>query len=239
MTPQNHPNSWVITCAPQITPFLLLSLTKKFRSEWVTAVYFERLCTSWHHYLWRRVRAKGLWDYVKWLRTITQTHESMKPWRNNKVIYFVGCHSNHIFVPRNIKYEKETGSNRAPETSTDYDDIDDDIPIELSKQALQTIQSCKSVKSEIFRQNREIEGRMARSAIGTIMRRHGTISTSTSLESPTVDCDVDDVIVRHKSSDGCDSSLNTSKIAQCSSNYHGKLERMGSHLCTLWRHCLL
>jgi len=79
MIPQNHPTPGVIiTCnllkfynlqAPQISLFLLLLLTKKVQ-EWLQCIWGP--CRSWHHYLWEKVRAKGLWDYVRWHSNITQ-----------------------------------------------------------------------------------------------------------------------------------------------------------------------
>ena len=146
-----------------------------------------------------------------------------------------------MFAPRNVKYEKETESAPLLVRNIDYDQIDDEIPLEISKQALQTIQSCDTVKSEIFRQNKEIAGRMARSAIGEMIRRRNSNHSNsiTPVQTPTVDCDVDDEIVRHnmkksdasepKKSDSSETekSIETTKASECS------LERLGQSRCWL------
>ena len=121
-----------------------------------------------------------------------------------------------------MKYKKETNSTLFPVRCANYDEIDDEIPSEVSKQALRTIQSCKSVKSEIFRQNKEIAARMARSAIGAMMRRY--CATSTSAEPLVDDCNIDNVIVRSSSNQTKprDSLTKTSEIASCLMNPKGK-----------------
>ena len=56
------------------------------------------------------------------------------------------------------------------EVSTNYDEIDDEIPIAISKQALKTIQTSEIVKQEIIEHNQKTAS-LASSFIGRMWRR--------------------------------------------------------------------
>lgn len=68
------------------------------------------------------------------------------------------------------RYDKEFSlpTNTTPPTT--YDEIDEDIPIAVTKQALTKIESCASFKKEILDGNRETETRLANSFIGQMMK---------------------------------------------------------------------
>ena len=55
----------------------------------------------------------------------------------------------------------------------DYDDIDDEIPLAVSKQALKMIESSESVKKEIIERNKDTATKLANSFIGKMLRRRG------------------------------------------------------------------
>ena len=131
-----------------------------------------------------------------------------------------------MFASRDHDAKKERSS------YSNYDDIDDDIPLELSKQALKNIQSCSSIKSEIFRTNREIALKIARCA--QVMRDHGSDTSSqcvpssilATVGSTSTNCDVDDVIMKSTSSGSLDlsnSGKGTSDMAICSGSLPGKV----------------
>ena len=69
------------------------------------------------------------------------------------------------------RYSKDFRAPSELELSGSYDDIDDEIPLAISKQAMKTIQASESVKKEILENNKQTATRFANSFIGRMMRR--------------------------------------------------------------------
>ena len=118
-----------------------------------------------------------------------------------------------MFTCLGNRYEKEFKVPTDPEIPSNYDEIDEDIPIAVTEQALTKIESCASLKKEILENNKETATRLANSFIGQMIRLRDddatnevdddvSISTkkccSTTFESK---IDVDDAVVTSASRD--------------------------------------
>lgn len=82
------------------------------------------------------------------------------------------CQDHHVITSIGNRYDKEFRAPSELEISTNYDEIDDEIPLAISKQAMKTIQASESVKQEILEHNKQTATRIANSFIGRMMRRH-------------------------------------------------------------------
>ena len=80
-----------------------------------------------------------------------------------------------MFTSLGNRYEKEFKLRVDPESPSNYDDIDNDIPAAVSKRAKKTIESSASIKQEILKNNRETAEK-----IGKMLRRaHGVTDDTT------------------------------------------------------------
>jgi len=83
------------------------------------------------------------------------------------------------------RYDK-TQVSYEPEFTTNYDEVDDEIPLALSKQALKTIQASEIVKQEILENNKQTATRLANSFIGRMMRRGNDVLGDAIDDDPTI-----------------------------------------------------